>query len=240
MHMNTETNGTRLPTFDNETEAWIEQQLGLHVGLTREQLTKYLHRETDLSGAAHAPFPGPLREAFASGPRTVTVTNTAGAKTTFTLQPVTMALLSALERLESKFIQMVTIIGDGYAKPVAEGEDPKKRGAAIMREIDEKLAPKARELVATAWCFINSIDTVENELELGPEHVRALALKDLGRKLNQIEFGKLNAAIMLHYVESFSTSQDYRAKKLTDEASFPSAPAERATDSAGASISAAP
>lgn len=212
---------TEKPAPDADSEAAIQEALAAHPGLTREQLLKHLARAATHAEAARAPFPGPLREAFAGTPRTVFG---------YTLQPVNLALLCALEKIESPFIPMVEIIGAMVGKPSHE----------VATAIEQKLKPTTEQLLATVYCFITPIDEVEAELEKGSASFHKLAKKNIGRKHAIHDLGKLNAAILDHYIDSFKTSVDYRAKRAEGDHSFPSAPVESKTDSAGASISAEP
>jgi hypothetical protein len=241
---NSEGQAPRVPNLDSE----IDKLLGDHPGLTREQLLAHLQREESFDAAARAPFPGPLRAAFAGGPRTVTlrvigspspprsggegwgeVAQREHGEITYTLQPVSLALISALERIESPFIPMVEIIGANSGKSSDE----------IARLIEQKLHPTTEQLIATVYCIVTEIDIVEAELDKGAEHFHKLARKVIGRAHHPADLGRLNEAILLHYVASFSTVVDYRAKRIEGDQSFPSAPAEQAMVSAGASTSAA-
>lgn len=202
-----------------DLEASILATLAAHPGLTREALLKHLEREDTTKEAARATFPGPLREAFASQPRQIFG---------YTLQPVTLALLSVLEEIQSPFIPMVEIIASMQGKP----------GKEIARAIEKKLHPKIKDLVAAAWCFVTPIETIESRLVLGSAHLRKQALAEISGKVRPAELSQLNDAVMLHYVESFSTAVEYRAKKPEGDQSFPSAPAAPKTASAGALTSA--
>lgn len=202
-----------------DLELQIEELLKLHEGLTREQLIKHLQREETSDTASRAPFPGPLREAFASGPRIVLG---------HTLQPVNLGLISALERIDSPLIDMVEIIAAMKGRSSSE----------IAKAIKKKLDPKIDILLATFWCFVTPLDDVELELEKGSASLMRRARKEIGRKHTPQELPKLNEAVLEHYVVSFSTAQQHRAKDIERSgSSFPSAPAEM--DSAGALTSAA-
>jgi hypothetical protein len=201
-------------------EAAIQATLAANPGITREALVKYLEREAQTTEAARAPFPGALRDAFAALPQ---------ALFGHTLQPVTLELLSVLEEIHSPFIDMVEIICSMQGRPQKE----------ISRAIEKKLKPKIKDLAAAAWCFLTPIDQVQTALATGEVAFKKTALGDISRNIPPDKLSGLNSAIILHYIKTFSTAVDYRAKKPEGGGSFPLAPAEPKPASAGASTSAA-
>lgn len=196
----------RPPTSDLSAESELPP------GLTQAEVDQHFARVDASESASAKPFPGPMRAAFASGPRIVLG---------HTLQPVTMALISVLEQIDSKFIPMVDIIRELHDKPPAE----------MAAEIERRLQLTTREVVATAFCFITPIDDLEDTLEKsGKAYLSKQAMRTLGRKLDPARLGQLNAEIILHYIESFATALKYEAKS---EGNFSAPPPEPKTASVG-------
>jgi hypothetical protein len=210
--MNTEpkTHTEKDPALEADIQTWLAQ----HPGLTKEQLLKHMQREAEAEQASRAPFPGPLRQAYASQPRTVLG---------YTLQPVSLSLIAILEQIKSPFIAMVDIISANHGKTSEE----------IAQAIDSKLKVTTAQIIETIYCFVTDIETVESEQKNGT--LSKAASKEIGRKHHPAQLGPISEAILMHYVASFSTVVDYRAKKAEGDAqSFPSAPEGQATGSAGA------
>lgn len=181
-------------------------------GISQEEIDRHFQRVESSEAASAKPFPGPMRTAFASGPRQLF---------DYTLQPVTMALISVLEQIESKFIPMVDVIRELHDQPPAE----------IAAEVQRRLKPTSADNVAAAFCFVTPIDDLEETLEKkGKDYLIKMAMRTLGRKLHPAQLGELNSAVLMHYIESFSTALKYEAKS---SGNFTPPPPEPKTASAG-------
>jgi hypothetical protein len=188
------------PTAEQEIE--INRFCDQH----REQLIQLQLRASTDAAAAAVTFPGPLREAFCGGEKKILG---------YTLQPIHIALLSALERLEFPFMPMVEIICENRDKT------PRETAAAV----ETKLKITIDHQLATIYCFVTPLEQVELELRKGKEHVIEHARKSIGQKHHPRDLTKLNSAIILYFVESYSTVVNYEPAQTSDTKSFPLAPA---------------
>ena len=113
-----------------------------------------------------------------------------------TFQPVTCAVISVLEQIDSRFLDMIDVIWELKDKPPEQ----------IAEEITKRLKLSSSELTANAFVFVTPIDDLEKFLEDGgKEKLIKEAMATIGR-MPPLEFGELHRKVMTHYIMSFDQS----------------------------------
>lgn len=181
----------------------------------REELIQIHNSAVDHESAAAAPFPGPLRKAFCDGPTIVLG---------YTLQPVNLALLSILERLQLPFLMMIELIYKNQDKSPAE------LGALV----DAKIHLTIDQQMAAIYCFVTPIQQIETQLKQGRDRLIEHVRETIGLKLHPHYLGTLNGHIIRHYLDSFTTIINHEPEKAPGDTSFTAASSTAKTASVGA------
>lgn len=200
----------------------------------------------DSQRAAAVPLPGPLREAFTDGTRTVG---------DYVLLPVTLGMTAVLDQLDSPLLQILRILREEFAKPSEHQDNPASTDGAAAHQ-KQMAAANARILkevkggplsnVETVYCFLTPPAKLRRLLgsndEAGRLRFREAAMAELGDRLHPSELADLQQACARHYTDSFATIVQYNAKAPeSGEDVFFSAPAAGTTTaSAGGSSSSEP
>ena len=118
----------------------------------------------------------------------------------FTLQPVSVGLTLALERVQSPLLNFVQIVVEEMARP--GGADNSARIARAAARF-EKLNPPLSALAETAFCFIHTPDFLRDLLDKGRPAFREAALREISDRLSPAHFNELLRAAAKFYAESF-------------------------------------
>ena len=189
-------------------------------------VAKAEQRAAEISRAAAAPLPGPLREAFAGEPVKLHG---------LTLQPVNAWLLAILIRIKSPFLQMVQIY-QSHAAEFATAKTAEGR-AEIESRIAAKIAaiessPEA--IIETVFAFVTDVEKLQELLDAGK--FTRTALREIGKKYHPAQLTQIKDAIGQHFFASFATALKLEAPAVNDGTqTFPQPPAGPAMGSAGGS-----
>jgi hypothetical protein len=191
------------------------KRIELPPGITRRQYDEWLDSQARLSGAHGKAFPGPIGAALA--PETTMVMG-------FALQPVSSVHLVALQRCNSPLLRAIAMLRQHAGKPAKE-----------IKKIAERMeGGSSEEMIEMFYIFTRTPDELCELLSAGPAWLRAEALRVVGVKVPAPDVPKLAFAAGAHFAAAYATVVSYEQEKA--DGSFPSAPARRATASAGASI----
>jgi len=195
-------------------------------GLPQAYLDRAKKTFAATAGASHAVLPGPLREAFADGSRTV------GGHT---LLPVTLGLTAILGQINSPLLDVLRIMRECMTEDVGvAGDSAEARAKAHklrMANADQRIAEiKGDEAAAveTVFCFLTPPAELRRLLAAGRDKFRETALAALADKLHPVVLAELQRAIGVHYMASFATVVQYGAAQKEGEV-FTAPPAERTT-----------
>jgi hypothetical protein len=194
-------------------------------------------RETLAARAGAAVLPGALRGAFATDPPQIHG---------YTLQPVTMGLHPILERINSPLLEVIRILREEMTRAdgLDESTDELKSVAIIARQkragerAVKEINSDQESNVETVFCFITPAPELRRLLADGRASFREAAMIRLGDKIHPAQFNDLQKMVSSHYIRSFATAVQHRAKDHGKEgAGFTPPPAR--TASAGGSPSSA-
>jgi hypothetical protein len=190
-------------------------------GLTADDLARHAARVQSYAGAATAPLPGPLRDAFAGEPRTLHG---------FTLQPVTAGLVAFLARIHSPVFDVIRVL----RQHAEEKLTPAQLAAVLETEIQSE--PEA--MIETVFAFVTPAKERRALLDRGRAAWREAALEVIGDRLHPTQLADLERAVGEHFAASFATVVEYGTSREGQSPGFPSPPPVK-TASAGGSKSSA-
>ena len=187
-------------------------------------VAKAEQRAAEISRAAAAPLPGPLREAFAGEPVKLHG---------LTLQPVNAWLLAILTRIESPLLAIVEIYRrHGSAFATAAPEARSEIEARIAAEI-ALLKSRPEAIIETVFAFVTDVEKLQELLDAGK--FTRTALREIGKRFHPAQLAQIEQAIGTHFAASFATALELESKAPADGSVFTPPPADRQTDSAGGS-----
>lgn len=193
-------------------------------------VAKAEQRDRELAGAASAPLPGPLRDAFAGEPNKLHG---------YTLLPVTAGLIAILTRIESPLLDIIRVLRQHAFKIAEATTDEEKIGAQkeIAAIIEREVKPDPEQNVETVYCFIHTPPELRKLLDRGRAVFREQVMTELGDKVHPGALFDLEKACGEHFTKSFSTIVNYEAPPSGDGSVFTPPPAAPETASAGGSTS---
>lgn len=187
-------------------------------------VAKAEQRAKEISRAAAAPLPGPLREAFAGEPVKLHG---------LTLQPVNAWLIAILTRIKSPLLDIVEIYRrHGAAFASASPEQRPEIEARIASEIGALKSPP-ESIIETVFAFVTEVEKLQEILDAGK--FTRTALREIGKRFHPAQLGQIEQAIGQHFAASFATALELENKPTNDGSVFTPPPADPRTDSAGGS-----
>jgi hypothetical protein len=179
-----------------------------------EQIQRHHQRKTNLSAAASAPLPGPLREAFANLPTLLLGVN---------LLPVTAGHIAILEAINARFLTAIQL-----AAKVLRCEEPRLKKQLTKQA--QKYILTIPDIALALFVFSNTPRELWANLSKNPKAIQAAALDFLETLPPVPSWNDVQTALAAHYSKSFLTAIEY--DRRGDGEGFPS-PRSKTTASAG-------
>jgi hypothetical protein len=196
-----------------------------------EELRKRAEKLDAIERAQSATLPGALREAF--GGTVAGEVLAAGHR--FVLQPVSLSMAAALERIDSPLLKVVRIMREvlsGDTTTDAKPQSQEERLATVHAKVSA-LTFESEQVAETIFIFVTPARQVRELLESGRERFREAAMESIG-ELHPAIVGQLERACAQHYVKSFATVIGYGAPPYPGGGVSFRAPSPReVTDSVG-------